>query len=506
MSDDARSIEKICVVGGGTAGWIVAAMIGHYFGEQYAVTLVESEEIGTIGVGESTIPPFLQMLTRLGISESDFIRETQASFKLGIRFDDWRVKGDRYFHPFGKFGGPQAAVDPYQLWLRAREGGSDLPLQSLAPASVMAAENRFMLPFKAAQTPIGGASYALHVDARRVAKFLRRFAEARGVVRQEGLIETVEHHGDRVDALVLRGGQRVEADLFFDCTGFRSMLIGQTLGVGFEDWGHLLLCDRAVVVQTENVGPPPPYTLAAAQSAGWRWRIPLQHRTGNGHVFSSAHMEADEARAMLLDAVEGPTLTEPMLLKFRTGARSEMWRGNVVAAGLAAGFIEPLESTAIHLVYRAVDMLFRYMPVSTSAPALAREFNRRMMADYVEIRDFLVAHYSLTRRDDTPFWRDVRAVEMPDSLLERLRLFEAAGAIPETLDGLFNFGSWQSVLEGMGVHPRHPHPVVARADPAVVGRDLDRTAAEIRRFVTGLPTHEQFIDQHCRAPSPELAA
>ena len=500
-----RPVRDLCIVGGGTAGWIAAALLSHYAGSMFRIRLVESEEIGTIGVGESTIPPFLQMLARLGVSESEFIQETQASFKLGIRFNDWSELGATYFHPFGAFGGPNQSVDPYQLWLRARSADPDFPLQALAPASVMASAGKFMLPFKAANTPIGGAAYALHVDARRVSAFLRRFAEQRGVVRTEGLVERVEAEGDEVNALVLRSGERVEADFFLDCSGFRALLIGGALGVPLEDWSDLLLCDRAVVVQTENRGPPPPFTLAEALPAGWRWRIPLQHRTGNGHVFSSKHMDADEARAILLDKIEGKPVTEPALLKFTTGARREMWRGNVVAVGLSAGFIEPLESTAIHLVYRAIDFLLRYLPSSSQAPHLAAEFNRRMYDDYVEIRDFIIAHYSLTKRTDTAFWRDVAAVELPDTLKHRIAMFADGGMLPEVLDGLFSPVSWESVLDGMGIVPARPHPSVSTANPDVLARDLRELASGIERVVEQLPTHQAFLDQHCRAPDPVAA-
>ncbi|RST31381.1 tryptophan 7-halogenase [Sphingomonas ginkgonis] len=503
--ESGRPIRNLCIVGGGTAGWIAAALLGHYAGHLFRIRLVESEEIGTIGVGESTIPPFLQLIARLGISESEFIRETQASFKLGIRFDDWLDRGSSYFHPFGAIGAPNPPVDPYQLWLRARTADPSLELQSLAPASVMADAGRFMLPFKAATTPVGGAAYALHVDAKRVAAFLRRFAEGKGVVRTEGLVDRVEAEGDQVAAIVLRSGERIAADLFVDCTGFRSLLLGQALEVPLDDWSDLLLCDRAVVVQTENIGPPPPFTLAEAQDAGWRWRIPLQHRTGNGHVFSSRHMGADEARSILLAKVEGRPVTEPMLLSFTTGARREMWRGNVVAAGLSAGFIEPLESTAIHLVYRAIDFLLRYLPGTSRAPELAAEFNRRMTGDYVEIRDFIIAHYSLTRRRDAPFWRDVASIELPAGLRHRVAMFADAGMLPEVLDGLFSAVSWQSVLDGMGVLPRRPHPSVANAEPAALARDLRGLEQAIGRTVQQLPTHQAFLDQHCRAEKP-LAA
>ena len=502
MTDVPRPLQRICIVGGGTAGWIAAALLSHHYRGRIAVELVESDDIGTIGVGESTIPPFLQLIARLGISESEFVAECQASFKLGIEFRDWLAVGERYFHPFGAIGTPGPG-DFYQLWLRAQASGEAPPLQALAPASVMAAQGRFMLPFKAADTPIGGAAYALHVDAKRVARFLRRFSEERGVVRSEGIVERVETRADGfVAAVHLKSGKRVAADFFIDCTGFRALLTGRTLDVPFEDWGHWLLCDRAIAVQTENIGPPPPYTLAEAQGAGWRWRIPLQHRTGNGHVFSSAHMSDDEATAILLDKVEGRPITDPMPVPFRTGVRTRPWEKNVLAVGLSAGFIEPLESTAIHLIYRGIEFLFRFMPDTGCAPELADEYNRRMVADYVEIRDFVLLHYCATKRRDTPFWRAVAAMELPESLARRIALFRVNGTLSEGVDELFRAVSWQSVMEGMGVHPRGVHPIVADAPAQAVAAEMRGAADVLERFVMTLPTHQAFLARHCPAPKP----
>ncbi|MDP1027571.1 tryptophan 7-halogenase [Sphingomonas sp. KR1UV-12] len=501
MSMRAGPLARICIVGGGTAGWIAAALIAHHY-PQIAVELVESDDIGTIGVGESTIPPFLQLLARLGVSESDFIRDCQASYKLGIEFRDWQRPGTAYFHPFGDLGTPDT-TDFYQLWLRARAEGLDLPLQDFAPANVMAQAGRFTLPFAARQTPVGTAAYALHVDAKRVAAFLRRYAEARGVVRTEGLVDDVAvDPGGFVQAIRLRTGEQITADLFLDCTGFRALLAGKALGGGYRDWSHWLLCDRAVAVQTANAGPPPPFTLAQAQPAGWRWRIPLQHRTGNGHVFSSAHMSDDEATALLLAQVEGEPVTAPVTVPFRTGVREAPWQGNVVAIGLAQGFIEPLESTAIHLVYRAVDYLFRFLPARDCAAELAGEFNRRMIADYEEIRDFVVLHYCLTERRDTPFWTACATMELPDSLARRIALFRVNGTVPDGTDELFRAVSWQAVISGMGVTPRGWHPAMDRAAAPTLAPDLTRAAATLARFVDTLPTHARFIADHVRAPAP----
>ena len=494
-----RPLQRICIVGGGTAGWIAAAVLAHQYRGIIEVELVESDDIGTVGVGESTIPPFLQLLSGLGISESEFVQATQASFKLGIGFQDWRTIGHRYFHPFGTIGRPTETGDFYQLWLRAAANGGTRPLQDFAPASVMAGAGKFMLPFKAPKTPIAGASYALHVDAKRVARFLRGFAEERGVTRTEGMVTEVATRPDGfVERVILKGGRSIAADFFIDCSGFRALLIGKTLGVGYTDWSHWLLCDRAVAVQTENVGPPPPCTLAVAEPAGWRWRIPLQHRTGNGHVYSSAHMSEDEAAALLMDQVVGAPVTDPLPLRFTSGVRDKVWDKNVLSLGLASGFIEPLESTAIHLVYRGMEYFFRFLPGTDCAAELADEYNRRMTADYEEIRDFVILHYCLTERRDTDFWRACAEMELPESLARRIALFRVNGTIPEHVDELFRSASWQSVMDGMGVRPRSHHPAIDRVPPGEFGAMADALA----HFVTSLPDHAQFIARHCPAPAP----
>lgn len=501
-------LRKILIVGGGTAGWIAAAVMAYHFRDRlFEIELVESDDIGTIGVGESTIPPFLELVARLGINEQEFIRECQASFKLGIEFRDWKVKGERYFHPFGEVGVPIEQNEFYHCWLKAVAEGETRGLQDFAPASVMAREGRFMLPFKAMKSPIGGAAYALHVDAKRVARFLRKHAESHGAKRTEGIVTQVRTRADGfVEKVVLDDGREIAADFFIDCSGFRALLIEKTLGVGFEDWSDLLFCDRAVAVQSANVGPPRPYTLAHAQDHGWRWRIPLQHRTGNGHVFASQYLSDDEATQILLDQVEGDLVTDPMIVPFKTGVRERPWEKNVLAIGLASGFIEPLESTAIHLIYRGMDFFFRYMPDRDCDPALVAEYNRRMTADYVEIRDFIILHYCTTQRDDTEFWRRCRDLDLPRGLAERIELFKGNGALRDGLDELFRRVSWQAVFEGMGVRPQGYHPLTDRIDAPALRAGMDNARGQLDAFVARLPTHQQFLDAHCAAPRPELPA
>ncbi|WP_299005889.1 tryptophan halogenase family protein [uncultured Caulobacter sp.] len=500
-----NAIRKIVIVGGGSAGWITAAMLSHYFQRGgCAIELVESEEIGTIGVGESTIPPFLQLLASLGIDEQAFIQATQASFKLGIRFEDWKATGERYHHPFGAIGGPIGPHEFYQCWLRAKAAGHPSELQDFAPGSIMAQQGKFILPFKAQRTLIAGASYALHVDARLVARYLRDYAEARGVKRTEGIVSDVITHADGSVAKVrMKDGREIEGDLFVDCTGFRSLLIGKTLETPFEDWSDMLLCDRAVVVQTENVGAPHPYTLSKAEAGGWRWRIPLQHRAGNGYVFCSRFVSDDEARATLLGGIEGRPLMEPMFIPFKTGVRQRLWEKNVVAVGLSGGFIEPLESTALHLIYRGVDFLLRFFPDRDFDPALRAEYNRRMVADYEEIRDFIVLHYCKTQRDDTPFWRAVREAPIPESLKARMALFEHSGVLREGVDDMFRDPSWQSVMEGMGVRPRRYQQLVDTIPYEVISQTLDQSAPMLAAQVAGLPSHGEFLAKNCPAPPPE---
>jgi tryptophan halogenase len=500
-----NAIKKIVIVGGGSAGWISAAMLSHYFKDGSCdIELIESEEIGTIGVGESTIPPFLQLISSLGIDEREFIQATQASFKLGIRFENWKQKGDTYYHPFGAIGGPIGPHEFYQCWLRAKANGHPSELQDFAPGTVMADQWKFMLPFKAQRSLIAGASYALHIDARLIAKYLRDFAETRGVKRTEGIVTDVVTHSDgSVAKVVMKNGQEVEGDLFIDCSGFRALLIGKTLDVPFNDWSDMLLCDRAVVVQTQNVGDPHPFTISAAEDAGWRWRIPLQHRAGNGYVFSSKHLSDDEARATLVKNVQGPMLMEPMFIPFKTGMRQRLWEKNVVAVGLAGGFIEPLESTALHLIYRGMDFLLRFFPDREFSPALAAEYNRRMTADYEEIRDFVVLHYCTTQRDDTPFWRAVREAPISDALKAKIELFKASGLLREGVDEMFRNPSWQSIMEGMGVRPQRYQQLVDTVPYEVIAQTLDQSKPMLESQVASLPSHGEFLAQHGPAPAPE---
>ncbi len=506
--------QRIVIVGGGSTGWIAAAALGRQLRKDlYDVTLVESSEIGTIGVGEAVIPPFITFIRNLGLDEQQFIRETQASFKLGIEFRNWARRDHRYFHHFGTLGRKLDGHDFLQCWLKARAHGDTTDLMDYAPAAVMAKHNRFYLPFKFPQeSPLTGAGYALHFDAALVAKVLRRHAESRGVARIDGRIESVEQAPDgRIAALHLQDGQRVEGDFFLDCSGFRALLIEGQLGSPYESWRDYLPCNRAVALQTVGHPDITPYTRSTARGAGWTWRIPLQHRTGNGYVFSSDHCSDDEAIATLLKAVDGEPLHDPRVIPFRTGMRHNLWRKNCVALGLAGGFLEPLESTAIHLVTRGVQFLLELFPHDVRGTAdwseLATEYDKRMRLDYEEIRDFIILHYCTTQRDDTPFWQLCQSLPRPDSLQEKMAMFAERGEVRIGGDDLFKVPSWQAVFTGMGVIPRHYHPFVDMSDFEQLKLAMRGGRTVIEEEVLTLPSHADFLRDNCAAePLPAVSS
>lgn len=489
-------ISKIVIVGGGTSGWLAAAMLSHHLRkDKCRIELIESTEIGTIGIGESTVPPFVGLLHRLGIDEQDFIQATQATYKLGIKFQDWQKRNDKYFHPFGVIGKRIGSHDFYQCWLKARaEGGDTSALQDFSPCNVMAEHGRFFLPAKAHSTPIGGANYALHVDAGLAAQYLRKYAETKGIKRTEGFVSKVVQRNDGfIESLVLRDGKQITGDFFIDCTGFKALLIEKTLGVGFNDWFDYLPCDRAVAVKTEAEGPTSPFTLATARKAGWTWRIPLQQRVGHGYVYSSRFCTDHEARSTLVRSLDGKMIDEPRIIPFVSGHRRELWRHNCLALGLASGFIEPLESTSIHLIARGIDFFLRYLPDCECDPALMREYNRRMVADYEEVRDFITLHYCATQREDTAFWRWCKQMKLPETLQERIELFRGHGALREGVDELFRHTSWQSVFEGMSIRPQKHSPRVNNLELSEITASLRMAKTAIRGMVNTLPSHDEFL-------------
>lgn len=493
-----KSLKKIIILGGGTSGWIAACMLAkHLKPVNCEIQVIESDDISVIGVGESTIPPFVRLLQHLGIDEQEFLRGTQACFKLGIQFVDWRERNHTYFHPFGMIGKPIEAQDFYQCWLKAQQEGIEFPLQDFSPCAVMAQQHKFFLPSQAHNTPLGGSNYAVHLDAKSVVKFLRTQAEKNGVTQITGTVVDIQSNKETgfIEKLILQNGQEATADFFIDCSGFKSLLIGEHLQSPFEDWSALLPCDRAIVVKTEKADYTPPYTIAKAQKSGWSWRIPLQNSVGHGYVYSSKFSTDAEAKSILMKQLEQKRITDPHLIHFLPGRREQIWKHNCLAIGLAAGFVEPLESTAIHLIARGMEMFLRYFPDQDCDPTLQREYNRRLHNDYEEVRDFVLLHYCTSQRTDTAFWRAVKDIPLPDSLRERIELFTAQGKLREGNEELFRNTSWQSVFEGMGIRPRKYSPLVDNLDPDRLRQDLNNTRSAILNMVKTLPTHDEYLQR-----------
>ncbi|TLU67139.1 tryptophan 7-halogenase [Thalassotalea litorea] len=501
MNVTENPIKKFVIVGGGTAGWIAAATLSKSLqGSDTEIELVESDEIGIIGVGEATIPPLLAILESLNIDLAEFIKATQSTFKWGIKFEDWNRLGESYFHPFGTLGRPIDGNDFYQCWLKSRAQGDNTPLMAHSPEAVLSEHGKFFLPFEARNTPLQAAQYALHLDSGLVGKYLRTYAESLGVKRTEGMIECVQQHPDgAIKSVELKNGKQIGGDFFIDCSGFRGLLIGQTLGNGYEDWSEYLPCDRAVTLQTKGADEITPYTIAKAQKAGWTWRIPLQHRTGNGYVYCSKHISDEEATETLLNHVEGEILTEPKVIPFTTGIRDKAWDKNCLALGLAQGFLEPLESTAIHLVSKTMAFFLRMLPDNMPNQVLINEFNRRVKADYEEIRDFLVLHYCLTERDDSPFWQYCKDMPIPASLQQKIDFFNVAGGLIPGTEVLFQATSWYAVFDGMGVVPSRYNPVLDAIDYPKLKMSMDKGKQAIVNIVQKQPTHRAFIEQYCPA-------
>jgi tryptophan halogenase len=496
-------IGRIAIVGGGTAGWMAAAWLAHVLKRAATITLVESEEIGTVGVGEATIPPIRSFNALLGIDENDFVRHTQATFKLGIEFADWGAAGNRYLHPFGKYGHTLERVAFHQHWLRLRAAGDATPLHEYSLSARAAYLGRFIRPTEDPRLILSSLSYAFHFDAGLYAAYLRRHAETRGVTRVEGKVLDVELRGTDgfIHALTLTHGRRIEADLFIDCSGFRGLLIEQALKTGYEDYTHWLPCDRAVAVPSESVSPLTPYTRATAHAAGWQWRIPLQHRVGNGHVYCSRFMSDDEATATLLANLDGKPLADPRLLRFTTGRRRKFWNRNCIALGLAAGFLEPLESTSIHLIQSGVTQLAAVFPDMSFDPADADEYNRLQLQEFDRVRDFIVLHYKLNTRDDAPLWRHCRDMAIPDELAYRMRLFGASGRVAFEERDLFVESNWLSVMLGQGIAPARHDPLADLVSLADARRRLADLHGLIGQTAGAMPGHAEFIAANCRAGS-----
>ena len=489
---------RVVVAGGGTAGWLAASILLHQLNGLVDVTLVESDDIGTIGVGEATIPTIRAFHALIGLDEREFMTATGATFKLGISFENWAREGDRYFHSFGDVGHSTWMGDFQHFWLEANARGA------AAPIGAYCAEHEAALAGRFATGPNGTLNYAYHFDAGTYARYLRQRCEAAGLSRHEGRIERVELNDENghIRALHLDDGTQVEGDLFLDCTGFRALLIGEALKVGFVDWGHWLPTNRALAIQTTSVGPAPPYTRAVAHDAGWRWQIPLQHRVGNGLVYCSDYLADDRAHDRLMSAVDGEPTTEPRLVRFRTGRREASWKANCVALSLAGGFVEPLESTSIHLVMIALTRLLQNFPFDGIKPSIVDRYNDMSRREIEGVRDFIILHYHLNERPEK-FWRDHRETAIPSTLSERINLFVDAAQAYQASDELFRVASWLQVMLGQRLRPKAHHHIGRLMPIEQLIDALSSLEARVADEVQALPTHQAFLDRYCPTVEPK---
>ncbi len=500
--DMAKRIQDVVIVGGGTAGWMSAAMLSKVLVAGYRIRLVESDEIATIGVGEATIPTIKFYNAALELDEDDFVSKTQGTFKLGIEFVNWARRGDRYTHGFGGIGHNWGVLKCYQYWLKMRLQGTAPDLGHYSINTMAPRDAKFMRRRpEMKKSPLADIAYAFHFDASLYARYLRRYSEARGVVRLEGkIVNTLLSEPDGfIEAVVLASGEKVAGDLFIDCSGGRGLLIEQALHTGYEDWSHWLPCDRAIAVPCESEPVLLPITRATAHSAGWQWRIPLQHRIGNGHVYSSQFMQEDEATAILLANLDGKPLASPRVIPFTTGKRRRLWNRNCVAVGLASGFLEPLESTSIHLIQSTIVRLVRLFPHHGFNEVEVDLFNRGCDFEYERVRDFIILHYKATERDDSPLWNYCRNMPIPESLSRKIDLFRENGRIFRENEELFAEESWLQVMIGQGIMPGSYDPIVDTQTTEAIARYLDDIERVIKRCVEVMPTHRDFIAKHCPA-------
>ena len=500
MNDN--KINSIVIAGGGTAGWMTAAALSKVLGcANYAIHLVESEEIGTIGVGEATIPHIQKFNQILEIDENEFMKKTQATFKLGIEFINWKKIGHSYIHPFGTYGEDINAFPFHQYWLKMKSCGLASSLEKYSIATMAARNNKFTRPLKINGSPLSDFGYAFQFDAGRYAQFLRHYAESRGVVRTEGKIASVdlcEHSGD-IKSLTLVGGKVLSGDLFIDCTGMRGLLIQDALKTGYEDWSHWLPCNSAVAAPCEKVEEPIPYTRSTAHSAGWQWRIPLQHRTGNGHVYSNQYMSDDEATSVLLKNLDGAVIAEPRVIRFQTGRRTKFWNKNCVAIGLSSGFLEPLESTSIHLIQTAISKLINLFPSRRFMQDGAELYNKTTIFEYERIRDFLILHYKATERTDSDFWNYCRGMEIPEYLREKIKLYKSSGRIYRENEELFSIPSWLAVFDGQGIVAEDYHPAIDSMSMDELKEKFRNYEMILNKCVAYMPFHTEYIAENCKA-------
>jgi len=496
------SLRKVIIVGGGTAGWMTAAFLSQAVSSRIEIQLIESDEISTIGVGEATIPPINNFNTALGLDENEFIKATQASFKLGIQFRNWGALGDCYVHGFGTMGHETGLVDFHHYWLKMFQAGKVQRIDDYSINLLACEKNKFMrATTEYKNSPLKDIGHAFHFDAGLYARFLRGYAESHGVSRTEGKVTSIQQHPETgfVTSVTMENGDVHSADLFVDCSGFRGLLIEQTLNTGYEDWSHWLPCNRAMAVPCESVSPLTPYTRSTAHSAGWQWRIPLQHRIGNGHVYCSEYMSDDEAASILMSNLDGKPLAEPRPLKFVTGMRKKFWNKNVVAIGLASGFMEPLESTSIHLIQKGVSRLVSFFPSHGFESADIDEFNRQSSVEFEQIRDFIILHYHATERRDSKFWNYCRTMPIPETLQQKIDLFRSNGRIYRNNNELFGEVSWFQVMFGQHIRPRSYHPLADVKSEELIAKMITDVKRVMHGVVDLMPTHETFIAENCRA-------
>ncbi len=495
-------VRNIVIVGGGTAGWMSAAAFAKVLEGKCNIRLVESDEIGIIGVGEATIPHIGEFNRALEIDEDEFLRATQGTFKLGIEFVNWGAIGDRYIHGFGFVGQATQALPFHHFWLRLAQLGKAAPIEAYSINTVAAQQAKFMRArTDMVGSPVADISHAYHFDAGLYARFLRGYSEKRGVVRTEGKIaQVIQRDPDGfIEAVVLESGERINGDFFIDCSGMRGLLIEQTLKAGFDDWSHWLPVNRALAVPCESAGPLLPMTRSTAHRSGWQWRIPLQHRTGNGHIYCSSFMEQDEATDILLKHIDGKALADPRPLQFTTGRRKTFWNKNCVAVGLSSGFLEPLESTSIHLINTAISRIISFFPHTGFDAADIAEYNTQTHWEYERIRDFLVLHYKATERDDSEFWNYCRTMPVPDSLRHKMDLFRSNGRIQRDGMELFADPSWLQVMVGQRMRPKAHHPFADLRSEAEVATYVGHIEQVIAKCVKVMPSHADFIAKHCAA-------
>jgi tryptophan halogenase len=495
-------IKNIVIVGGGTAGWMSATALSTLLRGEYNIRVVESDEIGIVGVGEATIPMIQRFNQVAGIDEAEFLRETNGTFKLGIEFVNWGKLGDRYMHGFGNIGQDLWTVRFDQYWQKMRKLGKADNLEAYSITRMAAKANKFMPPpADMVNSPLNDIAYAYHFDANLYARYLRKVCESRGVIRSEGKITRVMQReiDGHVEAVVLESGEEIQGELFLDCSGMRALLIEGALQTGYEDWTHWLPCDRALAVPCESSVPLLPYTRSTAHSAGWQWRIPLQNRIGNGYVYSSKYISDDDAKATLLANLDGKPLAEPRLIKFQTGMRKLGWNRNVVAIGLSSGFLEPLESTSIHLIQSSIARLIELFPDRGFDPVVINEYNRQSRFEYERIRDFIILHYKLNQRDDAPFWKACAEMAVPESLTHKIELFRSSGRLLRIDDELFSEVAWLQVMEGQNLTPESYHPLVDLQAETDTAEYLDSVREVILKCVAVMPDHAAYIAQHCMA-------